>query len=127
VILKFPIATLPITDQVSIVHCRGRLLDRDRTAALSEEIRALPPQTRQLLLEFPDLERINGAGLRGLALLSLHCQARACRVKPAAPQAGIRQVLELSHLSSVFEIYPTLEELLSCRRPVPPKGVPSRQ
>ncbi len=54
-------------------------------------------------------EMIDGAGLGELVSVAVTAQASQCSVKLAAPSDLIRQLLELTNLTSVFEVHPTLD------------------
>jgi hypothetical protein len=56
-------------DDVTVVHCRGRIADRDAALELSDKIADLLPYTRQLILELGGVEMIDRAGLGELALI----------------------------------------------------------
>lgn len=104
---------------VTVVHCQGRIVYRDEAVALSSQIAALLPDTRQLVLELSDVEMIDSAGLGELALLLTWSRATGCSIKLAAPSRRVRQLLELTNLASVFEIHPTLEEAVLAFRGQP--------
>jgi len=55
------------------------------------------------------VEMIDAAGLGALISVALAAQASQCSVTLAAPGNLIRQLLELTKLTSVFELHPTLD------------------
>ena len=91
------------------------ILDRIRTlngaeaAALSGEIAELAPRTRRVVIDLSGVDMIDAAGLGALISVALRAQATQCSVKLAAPGNLIRQLLELTQLNSVFEVYSTLD------------------
>jgi anti-sigma B factor antagonist len=76
---------------------------------LSGEIAELAPQTRRVVIDLSGVEMIDAAGLGALISVVLAAQASQCSVKLAAPGNLIRQLLELTKLTPVFEVHPTLE------------------
>jgi anti-sigma B factor antagonist len=77
--------------------------------SLSDEIERLLPQTRQIVIDISGVEMIDAAGLGELVSVAVTAQASQGAIKLAAPSDLIRQLLELTHLISVFEVYPTLD------------------
>lgn len=100
------------TREITVVHCRGRLVYRNEAAALSGRLSEILPRTRQLVLDLSGVESIDGAGLGGLVALMNTAHATGGMVKLAAPRKWVRNLLQLTNLSSLFEIYPTLEDAL---------------
>ena len=62
-----------------------------------------------VVIDLSGVEMIDAAGLRAIISVALTAQASQCSVKLAAPGNLIRQLLELTKLTSVFEVHPTLE------------------
>ena len=98
-----------VTEDVAVIRCKGRIAYGIEAAALSGEIAELAPQTRRVVIDLGGVELIDAAGLGALISVALTAQARQCSVKLAAPGNLIRQLLELTKLTSVFELYPTLD------------------
>src|SRR6202163_4812124 len=78
-------------------------------AALGGEIAELAPQIRRVVIALSGVEMIAAAGLGALISVALTAQASQCSVKLAAPGNLIRQLLELTQLTSVLEVHPTLD------------------
>ena len=98
-----------VTDDVAFICCRGRIAYGIEAAALSGEIAEIAPQTRCVVIDLSGVEMIDAAGLGALISVALTAQASQCSVKLAAPGNLIRQLLELTKLTSVFEVHPTLD------------------
>jgi anti-anti-sigma factor len=96
-----------MTEEVTVICCTGRIVRGIEVAALSEEITELLPQTRQLVIDLRSVEVIDAAGLGELASLAVMAQTSDCSIKLAAPSDFVRQLLELTNLASLFEVYPT--------------------
>ena len=106
-------------DGVTLVHCWGRITYRNEAAALSERVAELLPLTRHLVLDLSGVEMIDSAGLGELVVLFMRTQASRCGFKLAAPRPEIQELLQLTNLTSVMEICPTVSEaVLSFREPV---------
>ena len=98
-----------VTEDVAVIRCKGRIAYGIEAAALSGEIAELAPQARRVVIDLSGVEMIDAAGLGALISVALTAQASQCTVKLAAPGNLIRQLLELTKLTSVFEVHPTLD------------------
>ena len=98
-----------VAEDVTVICCKGRIAYGIEAAALSGEIAELAAQTRRVVIDLSGVEMIDAAGLGALISVALTAQASQCSVKLAAPGNLIRQLLELTKLTSVFEVHPTLD------------------
>jgi anti-sigma B factor antagonist len=98
-----------VAEDVTVISCKGRIAYGAEAAALSVEIAELAPQTRRVVIDLSGVEMIDAAGLGALISGALTAQASQCSVELAAPGNFIRQLLELTKLTSVFEVHPTLD------------------
>lgn len=99
-------------DDVTVLRCQGRFTYRDEATAFSQKIAALLPHTRQLIVEFSELEIIDSAGLGELVVVHMWIRASGCALKVAGANARILHLLELTNLSRIFDIHPTLDDAL---------------
>jgi len=106
--LRFSFETR-VTEGVNLVCCKGRIAYGIEAAALSREIAELAPQTRRVVIDLSGVEMIDAAGLGELVSVAVAAQASGCSITLAAPDDFIRHLLELTKLTSVFEVHPTLE------------------
>jgi anti-sigma B factor antagonist len=97
------------TDDFTVICCKGRIAYGIEAAALLGEIAELAPQTRRVVIDLSGVEMIDAAGLGALISVALTAQVSQSTVKLAAPGNFIRQLLELTKLTSVFEVYTTLD------------------
>ncbi len=98
-----------VAEDVTVICCKGRIAYGAEAAALSGEFSELAPQTRRVVIDLSSVEMIDAAGLGALISVALTAQASQCSVTLAAPGNFIRQLLELTKLTSVFEVHPTLD------------------
>ena len=98
-----------VTEDVAVIRCKGRIAYGIEAAALSGEIAELASQTRRVVIDLSGVEMIDAAGLGELVSVAVAAQASGCSITLAAPGHFIRQLLELTKLTSVLELYPTLE------------------
>jgi anti-sigma B factor antagonist len=105
-----------IKDEVLVVKCKGRLVYREEAAALFSEVIRLLPGSQLFVLDLSEVEMMDGAGLGELVILLKRAQASGSAMKIANPSKCVVELLDLTRLSSVFEIYPTVEDAVhSCR------------
>ena len=98
-----------VMEEFAVISCKGRIAYGIEAAALSGEIAELGPQTRRVVIDLSGVEMIDAAGLGELVSVAVAAQASGCSIILAAPCDFIRQLLELTNLTSVFEVHPTLE------------------
>jgi anti-sigma B factor antagonist len=97
---------------VIIIHCEGRVVYRDEAAALSRMAGEALEHTREVVLDFGGVQRLDSAGLGELVLVHMSASDQGKLVKLAGAKPHVRELLDLTNLSSVFEIYPTLEDAI---------------
>jgi anti-anti-sigma factor len=97
------------TEKITVICCKGRIVFGVEAELLIDEIEALFAQTRQIVIDLSEVELIDGAGLGALVSVALTARARKCPIKLAAPGDGIRRMLRLFNLASVFEVCSTLD------------------
>src|SRR2546429_4207775 len=98
-----------VAEDVTVICCKGRIAYGAEAAALSGEFAELAPQTRRVVIDLCGVEMIDAAGLGALISVALTAQANQCSVTLAATANLIRELLELTKLTSVFEVHPTLD------------------
>jgi anti-sigma B factor antagonist len=98
-----------VTEAVTVICCKGRIAYRAEAASLSGEFAELAPQTRRVVIDLSGVEMIDAAGLGALISVALMAQESQCSVTLAVPGNFIRELLELTKLTSIFELYPTLD------------------
>src|SRR5438132_5480328 len=98
-----------VTEDVALIRCKGRIAYGIDAAALSGEIAELAPQTRRVVIDLSGVEMIDAAGLGELVSVALTAQASQYSDKLAAPGNLILELLEITKLTSVFEVHPTLD------------------
>lgn len=99
---------------LTIIFCRGRVTYRDEALALSAKVAELLSQSKQIILELSGVHVMDSAGLGELVVALVSGQITGCPVKLAAPTPWIRQLLELTNLSTAFDVHATLESAVRC-------------
>jgi anti-anti-sigma factor len=70
----------------------------------------------RLVIDLGDLDYINSSGLRALLVAGKRLRPQGGRLLLAAPRELVRQVLQISGFSSMFETCATAEEALARSR-----------
>lgn len=97
---------------VIIIHCEGRVVYRDEAIALSRVVGEALEHTREVVLDFEGVQRMDSAGLGELVLAHMSATGQGKTVKLAGARPHVRELLDLTNLSALLEIYPSLEEAI---------------
>ena len=90
-----------------ILRCKGRIVFRDEVVALSTIVGDSIQSSRIVILDLHGVSAIDSAGLGELVALHMWAQGSGCNLKMIGLSSRIRRLLELTNLTSVFEIYAT--------------------
>jgi anti-anti-sigma factor len=101
---------------IVIVHCQGRIVYRDEAAELSRVVGELQQRAKKLVLDLSGVNSIDSAGIGELALLQTWSEERNGNLKFAGASPLVSDLLELTNLDSVLEVYPTVEAALASFR-----------
>ncbi|MGH3056211.1 MAG: STAS domain-containing protein [Gaiellaceae bacterium] len=99
-----------VIEECAVIYCKGRITFGIEAGVLSAQIAGLMQQPRLLVIDLSGVRMIDAAGLGELVFVAASAQANQCSIKLVAPSDFIRQLLELTGLTWVFEVYPTLGE-----------------
>jgi len=94
---------------VTVISCRGRIAYRDEAEALFLRASWLLKQKRGLVFDLSEVDQVDGAGLGKLAGIIAQANQFETPVAFCGVTGLVREVLELTRLSSVFPIYSSLD------------------
>jgi anti-sigma B factor antagonist len=114
--LKLSLETRNCGD-VMIVHCQGRIVYRDEAAALSRLVAELLKNGGKVVLDLSAVSSIDSSGIGELAFLHTWARSQNADLKYAGPSPFVRDLLDLTHLDSVFEIHSGVCEALAAFQP----------
>ncbi len=97
----------------TVLHCCGRITYRDEASMLSAKVVELMRPGRQLVLDLREVDRFDSAGLGELMSILSWSRRLGCSLKLAGPNRLVLRLLELTKLTTVLSIYPTVEEALA--------------
>jgi len=109
--LKLSVETCRSGD-VIVVHCEGRIVYRDEAAALSRVVTEALQHGKEIILDLAAVPMIDSAGLGELVVLHMSADRSGNSLKLAGPSPLLCELFDLTNLSSLFEIYPTLDDAL---------------
>jgi len=109
--LQFQIECL---QDVVVVNCSGRMV---RGAALDQFRRRIEQleRVRMLVLDVSDVDHLDAGGLGTLLLVRRWATQKLVKMKLVNPPLFFREMLESTHLASVFEVS-SLKEAISILR-----------
>ncbi len=96
-----------------VLHCQGRIIFGPEARALTDIVADVLPSARRMVVDLAGIESIDSAGLGELVLLHMWAEAAGYALKFASPRKSVRQLLELTNLSAVFDAYGSVAEAIS--------------
>jgi anti-anti-sigma factor len=89
------------TEDSLLVKCSGHLTF-DVAADFKRDIKALIPQTKQLILDLTDLAYMDSAGLGAMVSIYVTAKKAGCGLTMINLSKRVKELLGLTHLLSVF-------------------------
>jgi anti-sigma B factor antagonist len=96
----------------AILHCKGRLQFCEEAAVFSKLAHGVLDAGQNLILDLSQVEMIDSSAIGELVLIHMRACAAGKEIRIASPKKRVLDVLELTYVSSLFRIYPTLDEAL---------------
>jgi anti-sigma B factor antagonist len=103
-------------DGITIVSCHGRIVFGEEAATLREDLKRLLPATRQVVLNLSGVSYIDSGGLGTLVGVYSSARAAGAEIKLTGLGQRLRDVLQITKLVSVFEVYDTEQEAIATFR-----------
>ena len=107
---------IEVHEDVTVVHCHGRIVFREESVALWHAVDELMPHVHQVVLDLREVDAIDGAGLGRLLAILQRVNAHGGSLRLASPTRRTLDLLQLTNLDTVFEIYPALQDALLVSR-----------
>jgi len=89
------------TDEAIMVKCIGHLTF-DVSADFKHDIKALIPQTRNLILDLTDLAYMDSSGLGAIVSVYVTSKRSNCSLSMINLNKRVKELLGITHLLSVF-------------------------
>lgn len=90
-----------VTDADTTVWCSGRLTSAD-AESFKNEVRALIPSAKLLVLDFTHLEYLDSSGIGAVVGLYVTCKGSGCELRLIHFSKRIRDLLGLTGLLKIF-------------------------
>jgi anti-sigma B factor antagonist len=87
---------------IATVKCRGRMV-AGSTGEFKDQVRALFPATRRVVIDLSDLTYLDSVGIGGLVALYVSSKSAGCQLELVNLTQQVRKLLGLTNLLSVFE------------------------
>lgn len=95
---------------VTIVSCHGRITFGDEAMALRENLKKVLASTRQVILNLSGVTYIDSGGLGTLVGVYSSARAAGADIKLTGLGQRLRDVLQITKLVTVFEVYETEQQ-----------------
>ena len=99
--------------EVFVVQCVGRLVTGNEIFTLHSQVADAIEKYGDVVLQLERLDFVDSSGLGALLRLMQAARAKGGDLKLSGVPPRIHKMLELTHLSSQFEIYESLEEAIT--------------
>src|SRR5450755_3998391 len=97
-------------DGVTIVSCHGRIVFGEEATALREGLKGVLEATRQVVLNLSGVTYLDSGGLGTLVGVYSSARASGADIKLTGMGQRLRDVLQITKLVTVFEVYDTEQE-----------------
>jgi anti-sigma B factor antagonist len=105
-----------ISGDVLILHCTGRLVFGDETAAFRERIKNILFGTSQIIVNLSGIEYIDSGGLGTLVGTLASTRNRHGEIKLVHPVQRVSDLLRRTRLHTVFKSYESDDEAVAAFR-----------
>lgn len=99
--------------EIAVVYCRGRIVFGEEDDELRRVVLELLRQTRQIVLQLAWVTQIDSGGLGTLVGLYVSARNRDGEIKLAAVSQKVREVLQTTKLTELFDIQVSEEEAVA--------------
>jgi len=100
-------------DGVTVMSCQGRIVFGEEAAMLRENLKRVLSSTRQVVLNLSGVSYIDSGGLGTLVGVYSSARAAGADIKLTGLGQRLRDVLQITKLVTVFEVYDTEQEAIA--------------
>ena len=104
------------SEDVVVVSCRGRIVFGDETTQLSKKVRALLPESTQIVLNLGAVKDMDSGGLGTLIGLVISARRAGGDLKLCNLSRKVHEVLNVTKFITVVEVYLGESEAVSAFR-----------
>jgi anti-sigma B factor antagonist len=99
-------------DGVTVMSCNGRIVFGEEATALRENLKTVLNSTRQVVLNLSGVSYIDSGGLGTLVGVYSSARASGADIKLTGLGQRLRDVLQITKLVTVFEVYDSEQEAI---------------
>jgi anti-sigma B factor antagonist len=114
--MQLKIGVRQLNDGIVVVDCAGRIVFGEETAELRDQVKALITQGSRIILNLADVTYIDSGGLGTLVALYTTARNAGGAVKLARLTQRVGDLLQVTKLLTVFEVYNSEEEAVQSFR-----------
>ena len=114
--MQLRIGVRKLQDGIIVVDCAGRIIFGDETAALRDQVRGLISEGGRIILNLADVTYIDSGGLGTLVALYTTARNANASIKLARLTQRVGDLLQVTKLLTVFEVYNSEEEAVQSYR-----------
>jgi anti-sigma B factor antagonist len=100
-------------DGVSVVHCSGRIIFGDEAAFLRTTLKEILSSSKKIILDLSEVSYIDSGGLGALVGAYSTARSAGADIKLAGLGQRVRDVLQITKLVTVFEVYDSEQKALA--------------
>lgn len=101
------------TEGVTVVMCQGRIVFGEEATELRETLKKLLASTRKLIMNLSGVNYIDSGGLGTLVGVYSSARASGADIKLTGLGQRLRDVLQITKLVTVFEVYDTEQQAIA--------------
>ena len=101
---------------VTVISCQGTIVFGEEASALREKLRSVLSSSRQLLLNLSGVSYIDSGGLGTLVGVYSSARASGADIKLTGLGQRLRDVLQVTKLVTVFEVYDNEQQAVAAFR-----------
>src|SRR6201993_1803004 len=102
-----------LADGVTIVACSGRIVFGEESSGLRESLKKLLTTTKKIVLNLAGVTYIDSGGLGTLVGVYSSARAAGAEIKLTGLGQRLRDVLQITKLATVFEVYDSEQEAVT--------------
>lgn len=99
-------------DHAIVIDCAGRIVFGEESAKLREVVYPLLKEYRSVTLNLSSVSYMDSGGLGTLVSLYTSARNRGGKVNLAGLNSRIMNLLDLTKLATIFEIFPSVEDAI---------------
>jgi anti-sigma B factor antagonist len=105
-----------VADGVTVLACSGRITFGEEAGALRESLKNTLSSTRQVVLNLSGVSYIDSGGLGTLVGVYSSARAAGADIKLTGIGPRLRDVLQITKLVTVFEVYENEQQAIAAFR-----------